>query len=332
MTMTLLKVEGLSTSFFTRHGELKAIEDVSFTVESGEVLAIVGESGCGKSLTALSMLRLVPNPPGRIVGGRVLLDGTDLLQISEEVMRGIRGDRVSMIFQEPMTSLNPVLRIGTQIVEAQLLHRNITKAEARKRAIELLDLVGMPDPEKRVDDYPHRLSGGQRQRVMIAMALALEPRLLIADEPTTALDVTIEAQILELLVSIQAKMGMGMVLITHDLGVMAEIADRVLVMYAGRVVEEASVYELFDHPKHPYTRGLIEANPGMAPAKTRLREIPGIVPPLGARETGCSFSDRCELADARCAAHRPELRMVAENHKAACFYADAVKTASETLT
>ena len=330
--MTLLEVDRLSTSFFTRNGELKAIEDISFTVESGEVLAIVGESGCGKSLTALSMLRLVPDPPGRIVSGRVCLDGIDLLQIPEAEMRSIRGDRVSMIFQEPMTSLNPVLRIGTQIVEAQQLHRDISREDARKRAIELLELVGMPDPEARVDDYPHRLSGGQRQRVMIAMALALEPRLLIADEPTTALDVTIEAQILELLVSIQAKMGMGIVLITHDLGVVAEIADRVLVMYAGRVVEEASVYDLFDNPKHPYTRGLIDANPGIAPAKTRLREIPGIVPPLGARETGCSFADRCDLADARCSAQRPDLRVVADGHKAACFYANAVKTGSEVST
>ena len=319
--MPMLEVEGLSTSFFTRAGELKAIEEVDFVLDGGEVLAIVGESGCGKSLTALSMLRLVPDPPGRVVGGRVSLDGQDLMQLSPAALRDVRGDRVSMIFQEPMTSLNPVLKIGTQIVEAQRLHRRIDHRTAERRATEMLDLVGMPDPERRLHDYPHRLSGGQRQRVMIAMALALEPRLLIADEPTTALDVTIEAQILTLLRDIQSKMGMGIILITHDLGVVAETADRVLVMYAGRVVEESDVRTLFDAPLHPYTLGLMQANPGAASPKTLLREIPGMVPPLGARGTGCAFAERCPLADARCRNERPPLRVYAPGHKAACFHA-----------
>jgi peptide/nickel transport system ATP-binding protein len=303
--MAVLNVTGLRTSFFTRAGELPALNGVDFQVSEGETLAIVGESGCGKSLTALSILRLVP-PPGRIVAGQMLLDGVDLLALSSKEMEKIRGDRISMIFQEPMTSLNPVMTVGDQIIETLLLHRQLGRAAARRRAIQMLDRVRIADPHKRIDDYPHRLSGGMRQRVMIAMALALEPRLLIADEPTTALDVTIQAQIIELLRTVQQEFGMALLLITHDLGVVAQLADRVLVMYAGRVVEEAPAESLYQRAQHPYTQGLFGATPAGGQAKRRLREIPGMVPPLTDLPTGCAFAPRCGFAEPVCRRELPE--------------------------
>src|SRR6202011_3372916 len=254
---TVLDVKGLQTVFFTNSGLFRAVDDVSFSVRRGETLAIVGESGCGKSVTALSIMRLVPDPPGRIVGGSIAFEGTDLLGLSEAEMRAIRGNRISMIFQEPMTSLNPVMTIGQQITEAVRLHRTVSPKEAWKQAIEMLRLARIPGPEHRALEYPHQLSGGMRQRAMIAMALACRPALLIADEPTTALDVTIQAQILALILDLQKQLGMGLILITHDLGVVAQTAQRVIVMYAGRKIEEADVEALFAHPKHPYTRGLM---------------------------------------------------------------------------
>ena len=259
----VLDVRNLQTVFFTNSGLFRAVDDVSFQVRRGETLAIVGESGCGKSVTALSIMRLVPDPPGRVVGGSVRLEGTDLLELDEAEMRKIRGNRISMIFQEPMTSLNPVMRIGDQITEAVRLHRPISAREAWKQAVDMLRLVRIPEPERRAQEYPHQMSGGMRQRAMIAMALACRPALLIADEPTTALDVTIQAQILALIVDLQTRLGTGLVLITHDLGVVAQTAQRVIVMYAGRKVEEATVEDLFEHPRHPYTRGLMASMPAV---------------------------------------------------------------------
>jgi peptide/nickel transport system ATP-binding protein len=297
-------------------------------VRRGETLAIVGESGCGKSVTALSLMRLVPDPPGRIVGGSVTLEGTDLLALDEAEMRAIRGNRISMIFQEPMTSLNPVMRIGDQIVEAVRLHRNMSSKEARDIAIEMLRLVRIPEPARRAREYPHQLSGGMRQRAMIAMALACRPALLIADEPTTALDVTIQAQILALILDLQKELGTGLVLITHDLGVVAQTAQRVIVMYAGRKVEEASVEALFAAPKHPYTRGLMASIPAVpAPgvaAQARLNEIPGTVPSLVRLPKGCAFAPRCTLAIKRCEAEYPPLIDWGGGHLAACWRAAEV--------
>ena len=320
---TVLDVKGLQTVFFTNSGLFKAVDDVSFSVRRGETLAIVGESGCGKSVTALSIMRLVPNPPGKIVGGSVMLEGTDLLDLDESEMRAIRGDRISMIFQEPMTSLNPVMRIGDQITEAVRLHRAMTQKEAWKQAVEMLRLVRIPVPERRVQEYPHQLSGGMRQRAMIAMALACRPALLIADEPTTALDVTIQAQILQLILELQKELGMGLILITHDLGVVAQTAQRVIVMYAGRKVEEADVETLFANPKHPYTRGLMASIPAVLGAKAdaRLAEIPGMVPSLTNLPKGCAFAPRCELAIARCREEYPPLEAQGEDHLAACWRA-----------
>jgi peptide/nickel transport system ATP-binding protein len=316
--MPVLEVRDLRTSFFVKRGELKALEGISFSVEQGRTLAIVGESGCGKSLTALSMMRLVPEPPGRIVGGSVLVDGVDLLALPLVDMERIRGDRIAMIFQEPMTSLNPVMTVGDQIAETLLLHRNMSTGAARRRTLELLDLVRISDPQRRIDEYPHRLSGGMRQRVMIAMALALEPRVLIADEPTTALDVTIQAQILDLLQSMQRQLGIAMVLITHDLGVVARMADRVLVMYAGRTIEEADSETLFGNPMHPYTVGLFGSMPGAGGRKSRLKEIPGMVPPLHDRPPGCAFAPRCEQARPSCRVQVPISSAVGPNHAVAC--------------
>src|SRR5271167_939568 len=281
----LLEVDELRTYFFTRDGVVRAVDGVSFCVARGETLAIVGESGCGKSVTSLSILRLVASPPGRTVGGRVLFEGRDLLELSEPEMRKVRGDAISMIFQEPMTSLNPVLTIGQQIAEVLKLHRGLSGEDAMRRSVEMLRLVRMPEPERRVTQYPHQLSGGMRQRVMIAMALACEPRLLIADEPTTALDVTIQAQILDLMRELKERTGAAVLLITHDLGVVAEMAQRVVVMYAGRKVEEAAVEALFATPLHPYTRGLLGAVPKLgsslqAGGRSKLAEIPGLVPSL----------------------------------------------------
>jgi peptide/nickel transport system ATP-binding protein len=322
---TVLDVKGLRTVFFTNSGLFRAVEDVSFTVRRGETLAIVGESGCGKSVTALSIMRLVPDPPGRIVGGSVVLEGTDLLALDESEMRKIRGNRISMIFQEPMTSLNPVMRIGDQITEAVRLHRTMTRKEAWKQAVEMLRLVRIPVPERRALEYPHQLSGGMRQRAMIAMALACRPALLIADEPTTALDVTIQAQILALVLELQKELGMGLILITHDLGVVAQTARRVIVMYAGKKVEEADVETLFANPRHPYTRGLMASIPTVplpgARTDARLVEIPGMVPSLTNLPAGCAFAPRCALAIERCRREYPPLQDWGADHWAACWRA-----------
>jgi peptide/nickel transport system ATP-binding protein len=310
---TVLDVKNLQTVFFTTSGLLRAVDDVSFSVHRGETLAIVGESGCGKSVTALSIMRLVPNPPGKIVGGAIVLEGTDLLGLDEDKMREVRGNRISMIFQEPMTSLNPVMRIGDQITEAVRLHQTMTAKQAWDQAVEMLRLVRIPEPERRALEYPHQLSGGMRQRAMIAMALACRPALLIADEPTTALDVTFQAQILAL------------ILITHDLGVVAQTAQRVIVMYAGKKVEEADVETLFANPRHPYTRGLMASIPAVPSlggnADVRLVEIPGMVPSLTRLPKGCAFAPRCELAIARCREEYPPLESVGADHLAACWRA-----------
>jgi peptide/nickel transport system ATP-binding protein len=322
---TVLEVKNLQTVFFTNSGLFKAVDDLSFTVRRGETLAIVGESGCGKSVSALSIMRLVPDPPGRIVGGSVTLEGTDLLGVSDAEMRRIRGNRISMIFQEPMTSLNPVMRIGDQITEVVQLHRSMTNKEAWTQAVEMLRLVRIPEPERRAQEYPHQLSGGMRQRAMIAMALACRPALLIADEPTTALDVTIQAQILALIVDLQKKLGTGLILITHDLGVVAQTAQRVIVMYAGKKVEEASVEALFENPKHPYTRGLMASMPAVislgAKEDVRLNEIPGMVPSLTNLPPGCAFAPRCAFAIDRCRAEYPPLEDFGDHHFAACWRA-----------
>lgn len=313
----VLEVKNLRTSFSTEGGEVIAVDDISFSVEQGKTLGIVGESGCGKSVTSLSIMRLIPNPPGRVLSGEILYQGKDLLKLSMAEMRAIRGNEISMIFQEPMTSLNPVFTIGNQIREAISLHqRNLSNKDIQNKAVEMLKLVGISSPEKRVDDYPHQLSGGMRQRVMIAMALSCNPKVLIADEPTTALDVTIQAQILELLRELQDKIGMSLILITHDLGVVAEVADEVLVMYAGRVVEQGTVEEIFEKPKMPYTRGLLNSIPVFSQdptekvRKRRLETIPGIVPNLLSLPRGCRFQDRCTYVIDACRAKEPELRVV----------------------
>ncbi len=327
----LLEVEDLGTWFYTRQGIVKAVDGVNFGVASGETLAIVGESGCGKSMTALSLMRLVPEPPGRIVSGTVKLGGRDLLKLSEEEMRKVRGNEISMIFQEPMTSLNPVMTIGRQIGEALILHRDMDRKAATQRAIEMLDLVRIPEPKQRAREYPHQLSGGMRQRAMIAMALACNPKVLIADEPTTALDVTIQAQILELILELQREFSAAVILITHDLGVVAETARRVIVMYAGRKVEEADVGELFARPMHPYTVGLLasiqrldllrgEEKNGVNAMQGRLQEIPGIVPPLFALPEGCAFAPRCPKADELCRRERPKYEERRPGHWAACWH------------
>jgi len=320
----LLEVDELKTYFFTRDGIVRAVDGLSFSVGRGEVLAIVGESGCGKSVTSLSILRLIASPPGRTVAGRVVFEGRDLLQLSEPEMRKIRGDAISMVFQEPMTSLNPVLTIGHQIAEVLVLHRGASREGAMQRAVEMLRMVRIPEPERRVAQYPHELSGGMRQRVMIAMALACEPRLLIADEPTTALDVTIQAQILDLLRELKERTGAAIVLITHDLGVVAEMAQRVVVMYAGRKVEEAPVAELFERPRHPYTRGLLDSIPKLGAASggggaTRLSEILGTVPSLAEPIVGCAFAPRCGYATTRCRSDYPPLEEKVPGHHAACW-------------
>ena len=318
-----LDVRGLSTTLFTRRGEMKAVDGLSLSVGAGETVALVGESGCGKSLSALSIMRLLPDPPARIVGGEVRLNGRDIVPLPEEAMLAIRGKEVGMIFQDPMSSLNPVATVEKQIVEVLLAHTDLGRWQARARAHELLELVGMPDAARRLDEYPHRLSGGMCQRVVIAMAIACSPPVLIADEPTTALDVTVQAQVLALLKKLQADAGMAMVFITHDLGVVAETADRVVVMYAGRKVEEATVDDLFEMPLHPYTAGLIGATPipGAARAE-RLADIPGMVPPLNALPQGCAFAPRCPRVMARCRQERPELTQPAPGRLVACFAAE----------
>jgi peptide/nickel transport system ATP-binding protein len=320
----LLEVRGLVTEFATRAGVLRAVDGVSFSIAAGETLALVGESGCGKSVTAFSLMRLIAQPPGRISGGEVLLEGRDLLKLPEAAMRAVRGERMAMIFQEPMTSLNPVMTVGEQIVEAIRQHRAVTRQAARDRAVALLEEVHIPDAGRRFGEYPHRLSGGMRQRVMIAMALACEPRLLIADEPTTALDVTIQAQVLDLIDALKTRLGMAVLLITHDLGVVAQHAQRVAVMYAGRIVEQAGVAELFAAPRHPYTEGLLSSIPRPGEAARRLREIPGLVPSLAEMPPGCAFAPRCDRALPRCAAERPSLEARAGGAGVACFAAAGI--------
>jgi peptide/nickel transport system ATP-binding protein len=322
-TTPLLSVEDLRTHFFTVDGVTRAVDGVSFTVDPGETLGIVGESGCGKSVTALSILRLLPPRIGRIVGGRVSFEGTNLLDLDISAMRDIRGNRIAMIFQEPMTSLNPVLTVGSQIAEAVRIHQNASAADARARAEEMLRLVKIPDPAKRLDDYPHQFSGGMRQRVMIAMALSCNPKLLVADEPTTALDVTVQAQILRLMLELKERTGAAVILITHALGVVAETCQRVIVMYAGRIVESAPVEELFDRPLHPYTRGLMASIPrlGAAARQARLTEIPGIVPDLRKPIAGCAFAPRCPIAEARCTEAAPALADHGARHAVACWKA-----------
>ena len=322
--MALLEVENLQTHFRTPDGVNRAVDGVSFQVEQGETLAIVGESGCGKSVTANSILRLIPEPPGRI-DGAIRFQGIDLLKLSDRAMRAIRGNDISMIFQEPMTSLNPVLNVGRQLGETLRLHQGLDKRAAEARAVDMLALVGISEPRRRVREYPHQMSGGMRQRVMIAMALACNPKLLIADEPTTALDVTIQAQILELMADLKRKVGAAIILITHDLGVVAEVAERVMVMYAGRKVEEAPVAQLFRSPRHPYTQGLLGAVPKLGSSltgtDTKLAEIPGQVPSLKERILGCVFASRCPLATELCRQLAPALETKAPGHVAACHYA-----------
>ena len=324
----LLEIEDLRTHFFTASGTVRAVDGVSWAVRAGETLGVVGESGCGKSVTALSILRLVADPPGRIVGGAIRFAGVNLLELSEGEMEDIRGNAVSMIFQEPMTSLNPLMTIGRQIAEAVVLHQNVPRRGAMDRAIEALRRVHIPEAERRVHAYPHQLSGGMRQRAMIAMALSCNPKLLIADEPTTALDVTIQAQILDLMRELQETTGTAIVLITHDMGVVAENADRVVVMYAGRKVEEAAADDLFACPGHPYTRGLLGSLPNLEkaaradPRRTRLNEIKGMVPSLARLPQGCSFAPRCGFATEQCHAAFPPLEQHRPNHWVACWHAD----------
>ncbi len=325
----ILEVKNLQTQFTTERGRVMAVDSVSFDLYKGRTLGIVGESGCGKSVTSLSIMRLIPNPPGKIVGGEILYKGQDLLHLNMNEMRKIRGNEISMIFQEPMTSLNPVFTIGNQLIEAILLHQDLSKSEAVNKAVEMLKLVGIPAPEKRVKDYPHQLSGGMRQRVMIAMALSCNPQILIADEPTTALDVTIQAQILDLLRDLQQKVGLSLMLITHDLGVVAEMAHEVAVMYAGKVVERAPVEEIFKSPKHPYTQGLLNSIPVLNRdptgkiKKSRLEPIPGIVPNLLDLPQGCRFQDRCKWVSLECKGVEPSLVQLGGSREVRCVKAEA---------
>jgi len=320
--MALLRIEGLKTHFATDEGWLHAVDGVDLAVERGETLCLVGESGCGKSVTAMTVLKLLPMPPGKIVAGRVLWEGRDLVPLAAGEMRRIRAKEIAIVFQEPMTSLNPVYTVGEQIAEVVRLHEGLGKKAATERAVEMLKLVHIPTPERRVHDYPHQFSGGMRQRVMIAIALACTPKLLIADEPTTALDVTIQAQILDLIAELKARFGMSVLLITHAMGVVAEVAQRVVVMYAGKVVEEAPVRELFAHPRHPYTQGLIRSIPRIDRAAThrlRLETIGGVVPKLVDPPAGCRFAPRCPHARDACRAATPPLREVGPGHRAACI-------------
>ena len=324
-TPPILEIDRLHTTFHTRDGVVRAVDGVSCRIHRGEVLAVVGESGCGKSVTALSILRLIPTPPGRIEANAIRLDGTDLLKLSPRQMQDIRGNEISMIFQEPMTSLNPVLTVGRQMSLVIGSHERLSRGESAAKAVEMLRLVRIPSPEQRVREYPHQLSGGMRQRVMIAMALACNPQILIADEPTTALDVTIQAQILNLMNELRMQLGTAVILITHDLGVVAEMAHRVVVMYAGRTVEEASVKDLFRTPRHPYTQGLLESVPRLATERSalegrmRLKEIPGVVPGPGGVRRGCLFAQRCGYVTDRCRAETPPLAEAAPGHRTACW-------------
>jgi peptide/nickel transport system ATP-binding protein len=320
-TMPLLSVQDLSVEFRTRRGVARVLDGVGFELRRGETLGVVGESGCGKSVTALAILRLIAQPPGRIAGGRVLFEGRDLLQLSEPEMRQVRGNRISMIFQEPMTSLNPAYTVGDQIAEAVRLHEGLSRSAALARAQEMLDAVGIPDPTRRVHEYPHQFSGGMRQRVMIAMALACKPDLLVADEPTTALDVTVQAQIFDLIADLRAKTGTAVMLITHDMGAVAEMTDRVVVMYAGHIVETGAVADVLKQPLHPYTQGLIACAPGARTAQPGefLEEIPGSVPSLIERGAGCLFADRCKHVMARCRAELPPHTTPSDGRSVMCW-------------
>ncbi len=321
----LLDVRDLRTQFLTHEGVVKAVDGVSFHLDEGEVLGLVGESGCGKSVSALSLMRLIPNPPGRIVGGEAFFEGQDLLSLDESELRKIRGSRISMIFQEPMSSLTPVLSIGRQLRESLELHLKMTKQQATQRAVELLEMVGIPDSARRINDFPHQLSGGQRQRVMIAIALSCNPKLLIADEATTALDVTIQAQILELMKDLTERFGTAVIIITHNLGVVARYADRVNVMYAGKIRETGRSDEIYENPKHPYTVGLLNSVPRLdVPADKKLEPIQGDVPNLMALPAGCAFRDRCDWAVEQCALEDPPIEEVYPGHGSACWESDKV--------
>ena len=319
MKTPLLEVRSLSTQFHMDEGIVRAVENVSFKISPGEILGIVGESGCGKSVTALSILRLIPEPPGKIVNGQILFEGRDLVRLGEKQMEKVRGNEISMIFQEPMTSLNPVFTIGDQIMEAILFHQGLDKSEARRKAIEMLGRVKIPSPETRIDAYPHQLSGGMRQRAMIAMALSCQPKLLIADEPTTALDVTIQDGIIRLLKEIQKQMGMAVMLITHDFGVVSEMADQGVVMYAGRVIEQGPTRSILEQMRHPYTRGLVNSIPDLKERKKRLPAIPGQVPDAMDLPAGCKFHPRCPLMIEECKKEEPPLFQVGEDHLSRCL-------------
>ncbi len=317
---TLLEVKDLKTEFHTQDGIVHAVNGVSFTVDEGETLGLVGESGCGKSVSVLSIMRLIPVPPGKISNGQVLFQGRDLLQVDDEEIRSVRGNKIAMVFQDPMTSLNPVLTIGTQIGEALELHLGMTKEQARKRSVDLLKMVGIPEAEGRLDDYPHQFSGGMRQRVMIAMGLSCSPQLLIADEPTTALDVTIQAQIIDIVKRLKRELGMAIIWITHDLGVIAGLADRINVMYAGFIIETAQVKELFANPVHPYTLGLLASIPRLDEIrKAKLTPIEGLPPDLIQMPKGCPFYDRCRFRTDKCGQENPVLELAAVRHSVACW-------------
>ena len=317
---TLLQVKGLRTQFFTQDGIVNAVNGIGYELAEGETLGIVGESGCGKSVGVLSVMRLIPQPPGRIVGGEVLFGGRDLLKVDEAEMRQVRGNKIAMVFQDPMTSLNPVLTINQQVSEALELHLGMDRAQARKRTIELLEMVNIPKAADRVDDYPHQFSGGMRQRVMIAMALSCNPQLLIADEPTTALDVTIQAQIIDIVKRLKQELGMAIIWITHDLGVVAGLADRVIVMYAGFIIETADVKDMYADPRHPYTLGLLRSIPRLdAERKSKLTPIEGLPPDLIDLPPGCPFAPRCSYAIERCLQENPHLETVARRHQVACW-------------
>ncbi len=320
MSDKTIEVKNLKTMFNTDRGSVIAVNDVSFNIKKGEILGLVGESGSGKSVTSLSIMRLIPNPPGKIIGGEIIFKGEDLLSKTEEEMREIRGDKISMIFQEPMTSLNPVFRISNQLIEAYVTHKNIGKKEALKKSIELLRLVGIPSPEKRINDYPHQFSGGMRQRVMIAMALAGDPELLIADEPTTALDVTIQAQILDLLKDINKKFGTSILLVTHDMGVIAQMCDKVCVMYAGKIMETADVNSIYFNPAHPYTEALLNSIPTLDNEKERLYTIEGVMPNPFNMPVGCKFADRCDYSTEICHNKEPKETLINEYHSVCCWH------------
>lgn len=319
MDEVILEVKNLKTYFYTEEGEMPAVDGVDFTLRKGETLAIVGESGCGKSVTSMSVLRLIPYPPGKIIDGEIWYNGRDLLKLSEKEMRGIRGNDISMIFQEPMTSLNPVFTVGKQIMESLIYHQNMTKEQAKARAVEMIKLVEIPEPEKCISNYPHQLSGGMRQRVMIAMALACNPKILIADEPTTALDVTIQAQILRIMADLKKKTNTSIILITHDLGIVAQIAKNVMVMYAGEIVEYTDVNSIFKNPLHPYTIGLLESIPKINEEQDKLYNIKGTVPNPKDYPKGCRFAPRCDKAIDKCINEKPPLKDAGNNHTVRCW-------------